>query len=412
MQLSIKLAIRNVHRNRKASLLNGLGITLAVLVILFILSLSRGIESQIVSRNIRLETGAVAISIPRKMASGENKQQGDSLMNKIILTLNNHPEISHYDFRIYPKNTLLYLADQTQSIQLKGIDRKEQSLLDEQLKIIAGDTHLSKPGRHLLLSNGLADYYHLSIGDNCNIMLESIDGTTNLEDFTISGIFRYTSQADKLNVYLDYTEAQKLYNCHLPSEILISLTHLEQADIVKNDLQTQLDTAGTNVADDRKIEISSYKDHLGMARSLSSINRYGMLSLASFLVLISFIGIWSMQVENIHTRKKEIGTLLSFGFQGKTIKRIFIYEQLYISLLSFTLGVCCLLSLVIFIQIHNGLYLGDAASFAFGSAIINPVLTPSDVGIGLLLVLSYPLLGTFIPLTTINKTDIIQLLNS
>ena len=80
MGLFIKLAIRNVKRNIKSTILNGIGISFSVIVLLLILSLSRGISTQIIMRNIQFETGALSIVFDKKVASLENKTKGDSLL--------------------------------------------------------------------------------------------------------------------------------------------------------------------------------------------------------------------------------------------------------------------------------------------------------------------------------------------
>lgn len=137
-----------------------------------------------------------------------------------------------------------------------------------------------------------------------------------------------------------------------------------------------------------------------------------MLSMAFFLVLISFIGIWSMQTENVNERYREIGSLLSFGFKTSAVKRIFVYEILYISSLFFTIGFLIVLSIILFINSQNGIYLGDSASFAFGSTIINPILSWVHVLIIFFITMIYPLIATALSLMSINKRKIIVLLNN
>ncbi|MDR3142717.1 MAG: hypothetical protein LBU37_13475 [Tannerellaceae bacterium] len=51
MLIYIKLAIRNVHKNFRSAWLNGAGIALAVIAVVFIISISRGIMKHIFTRN-------------------------------------------------------------------------------------------------------------------------------------------------------------------------------------------------------------------------------------------------------------------------------------------------------------------------------------------------------------------------
>lgn len=411
MKLFIKSAIRNVHRNVHSTLLNGIGITLSVFVLILIFSLSRGIEEQIVSRSIKFETGALMIDFDEETSSFDNVS-GDSLMSQIVATLENNNEISSYNYRIYSKKSTLYLQNNTQSVNVIGLMDRELTQLREMVKLLSGTVEFGDSKKGIIVSNGIANEYNLKVGDECNIMSQSVDGAVNLNDFIIIGVFRYTSQMNKYNVYMDFEQAKELYNCNLPSRILINIHDIRQVDELKVALSKQLNCMGkSDNLPDKKcsgFEISSYKEYVGMAKSLSNINRYGMLSVAVFLVLISFIGIWSMQIENIHERSKEIGTLLSMGFHLQSVKKIFLYESVIISLVYFHTGMLIALIIILVISIQDGVYLGDNASFAFGSSIINPILSVKDIVNTFVIALIYPLLATVISLSVLNKKSIIN----
>ncbi|MDH6309368.1 putative ABC transport system permease protein [Dysgonomonas sp. PFB1-18] len=414
MGLFIKLAIRNVSRNIKSTLLNGLGITLSVFVLLLVLSVSQGIESQIVSRNIKFETGALSIAIDKKTASYENESQGNELLVNIYTTLDNNNFIVSYFPRIYISNSNIYFNDNSQAIQIVGMTEEELPLIGEMLEIVEGETDIVN-SKGIIVSNAIANTLEVKTGDFCNLMVQTIDGSINLDEFMIKGIFHYTSQLNKFSVYANYSDAEFLYNCNLPSKIFINVNSLDKVKEIKVDLLNQLGCQNFEIDNEVEyngIKISSYLDHLGMAKALSTFNRYGMLSIVFFLILISFIGIWSMQTENINERYREIGSLLSFGFKKKSVKQIFLYESIYISCIFFFLGLIIVLLAVFLIKLNKGIYLGESASFAFGSTIVNPELTFKHIYIVFTVAVIYPLLATILSLLTINKKKIIELLNN
>lgn len=412
MKIFIKIALRNVKRNINSTWLNGIGISLSVIVLLLIFSLSRGIENQIVSRTIQFETGAITIDFEEKTSSYDNPF-GDSLFHVITTALDRSTDISGYSYRIYPKKSILYQNENTQSVNVIGLMAKELPQLAEMLKLLEGKAEYGDTKKGIIISNGIADEYSLKIGDECNIMAQSVDGSINLDDYSISGIFRYTSQMNKYNVYLAYDEAKSLYNANLPSRILINIHSFQNAEEIKSTLSEELgckdnqNNHGKNSC--KGFDISSYNDHTGMAQTLSGINRYGMLSIAVFLILISFVGIWSMQIENIDGRSKETGTLLSFGFSLPSIKKIFLLESILSSFIYFSIGMMIVAMIITNIHAQDGIFLGENASFAFGSSIINPILDLKDVVLTFFIALIYPLTATFISLHILNKKNIIQL---
>lgn len=414
MKLFVKLAIRNVHRNMKSTLLNGIGITLAVIVLLLVFSLSEGIETQIVTRNIRFETGALSVTLDKKTASFNNEEKGNALFEQMITFLTGHSQVTGYSLRVDLPSNNLYFNDNSQSVYVTGMSKQEIPLVEEMLEIQKGDTHITDT-KGIIISNAVAESLNLDVGAYCNLMSQTLDGSMNLDEFIVKGIFRYTSQMNKWGVFMDYEEAKKLYYTNLPSRIIVNVKDLNEVTSLKQDFLKNLDYADPNEEGEieyKGLKVASYLDSLGMAKTLSRINRYSMLSIASFLVLISFIGIWSMQSENVNERYREIGSLLSFGFKTVSVKKIFIYETLYISSLFYGAGLLVVYLLVSYINSQNGIYLGDSASFAFGSTVVNPILSWEHIIGVFIITIIYPLIATVLSLMALNKKKIVVLLNN
>lgn len=414
MRLFIKLAMRNVRRNKRSTLLNGCGIALSAMVLLLVFSLSHGIEQQVVSRNVKFDTGALSVNFDKKVASFQNELEGNRMLNKTLLFLDRNEEVVSYSKRINISNSSIYLNDNEQKTQVIGISKEEIALLNEMLVIQEGTVSDLDESR-IIISDAVADLLNMKLGDYCHVMVQTIDGAINLDEFLVSGIFRYTSQQNKFTVYMDYQHAKGLYNSNLPSAIFVNIRVLNRAQSVKTDWLKQLGSEEYDLSGEVKykgLTIASYEDSMGRAKMLSTFNRYGMLSVAFFLILISFIGIWSMQTENIDERQREMGALFAFGFKRKIVKWIFLCESIYISGLFFVLGLILSLMVIGGVNLHEGVYLGESASFAFGSSIVNPILTFKQVFLVFILSLVYPFIATLLSLLVVNKKEIIEMLKN
>jgi ABC-type lipoprotein release transport system permease subunit len=403
MLIYIKLAIRNVHKNFRSIRLNGAGIALTVIAVVFIFSLSRGIMNQIVTRNIQFETGAITLTLKRELITGENKQAGDKLYNELLSVLDNTPEITGYRFRIIASNAMLYAAGGNKRIRITGLTSAELPLFVETVRLAEGSADWEEIPDGIVISRGLAEETGLKVGDDCTIVIQSADGAINMQEYTLTGLFPDTSQANKYSVYFSYEQSKELYQANLPTHILVDITNLGLADEIKKQLREEIHHPW--------IEIEAYTDNLSTAQALSRINKYSMSGMAFFLLFISFVGIWAMQVENINERHKEIGTLLSFGFTRRAVKRIFLFESVYISLLFLSAGLGVALLVISIINGLDGLYLGSSASFAFGSSVIKPEVGLTDLFSAALTAIFYPLVATWFSLAGINKIQIIKLLN-
>jgi ABC-type lipoprotein release transport system permease subunit len=403
MFIYIKLAIRNVHKSFRSVWLNGIGIALTVIAVVFIFSLSRGIMNQIVTRNIKFETGAITLTIKRELITYENKQAGDEIYIGLLSVLDNTPEITGYRPRIIAYNAMLYTADGNKRTRIEGLTSEELPLFIETVNLLEGSADWEEIPNGIVISQGLAGETGLKVGDDCSIVIQSAEGTVNMQDYTVTGLFLDTSQANKYIIYSSYEQSKELYYVNLPTHILIDIADLSRTDKIKQHLREEIHHPW--------IEIEAYTDNLSAAQALSSINKYSMSGMAFFLLFISFVGIWAMQVENINERHKEIGTLLSFGFTRRAVRRIFLFESVYISLLFLLAGLGAALSVIYIINGLDGLYLGGSASFAFGSSVIKPEVGLTDIFSAASVAIFYPLLATWLSLTSINKMLIIKLLN-
>ena len=403
MLIYFKIAVRNVHKNLKSMTFNGIGIALTVMLLVFIFSFTRGIETQIVQRSIQFETGGMVIQFNKEITGWENQPVGDSVYQQIRQALDSYPAVQDYRTRITIYNASMYAGDATQRIKVEGIEPSEFSLFNEMVPVVEGNTDWENTPNGLLISKELAEEADLAPGSECIILLPTADGSVNMQEYTVTGIFQNTSLADKYQTYMRYGQAKELYHVNLPTRLLVDFTHLDEAENVANLLKEEVKS--------EEVEIKTYKDFMGRARALSSINRYGLLNVAFFLLFISFVGVWAMISEQVNERRKEMGTLLTFGFSRTSVKHIFLVESVYMSILFLGIGLFLILIIMGVIEYHQGIYLGRLASFAFGSSTILPVLHFRDVGLTLVICLFYPLLATFLSLQTMNWKSIIKLMN-
>lgn len=401
MWMYIKIAVRNVHKNLKSMAFNGVGIALTAMLLVLILSFSRGIETQIVQRNIRFETGGMVIQFDKDLMGWENQHTGDSLYQRVLHVLNTYPE--GYRPRITIYNASLYAQDAVQRVKVEGIEYPEMELLNEIVPVVEGDTDWQNITNGLLISKELSQETGLTPGSECVIVLPTADGSVNMQEYRVTGIFQNTSQADKYQMYMPYKSAKELYHVNLPTRILVDFTHLDDADHMATLLQKEVAS--------EFIEVKTYKDFMGRAQALSGINRNGLMGVAFFLLFISFVGIWAMITEQVNERRKEMGTLLTLGFSRNSVKKIFLVESVYISIIFLGIGLLTVLTIIGIIEYFQGVYLGRLASFAFGSSTILPELRFRDVGLTVIICLFYPLLATFLSLETMQWKSIIKLMN-
>ena len=71
MSIFTKVAFRNVRRHSARNIIIGSSIALAVGLLFFILSVSSGVEKQLVANLVQIETGSVSFSLSDESLEGK-----------------------------------------------------------------------------------------------------------------------------------------------------------------------------------------------------------------------------------------------------------------------------------------------------------------------------------------------------
>ncbi len=401
MRLFIKVALRNIIRHWGRNLIVGSSIALATGLFFFIVSISAGIEHQMIGNLVQIETGAVSFSLPDSLLKKANKEQQQKLIN-LKTSVNKIPEVSGLRERLYAR-ALLHAGNQSADINLRGVDWARESALFSSFRFDGAQIKDSLQSG-LLISESVAKKLGVGINDPCSIMLQTVQGSLNLDEYPISGVYRNISGWANTMVFLNIEEAKVLMNSVLPTHILVDTEELKTTPSIllktKNLLLQEFNDT---------MEIEEYKDRASIASTISNANKYGFLSIVFFLQLISFFGIGFVVHNHLIERSKEIGTLLAIGFKPRNVRFSFLFETLVVAAIASSLGLVLFGLLTLFLS-REGIFLGDSATLIFGSNVLKPHFHFPTLLIALAIGLVYPLLSGIWSTRSIQKANPIQLI--
>lgn len=327
----LKLAWRNIWRNKRRTLITVSSIMFAVVCALFIESLERGSHNQMIDNMTNFHTGHVQIQDVRF-------EDEPSLDNAFDYDNNFHERIMEIDDRIYnvvPRIETFMLAageEQSRAAMVLGIDpESEHRLNDLKDRIVVG--RYFEPGDgSVVLGEGLAERLNVAVGDSLVLLGQGRFGMTASGIYEIGGLFRHPlREFNNQIVYLSIPDAQWLLSMDgMVSNILIT------PDLLKNnkEIAENLETA----FEDENLRILTWDEMIPELIDAIAFDRMSTRVFMGILYVVIGFGIFGTILMMTLERLREFGILLSVGMYRWKLAVIVFIETFIISILGIISG--------------------------------------------------------------------------
>jgi len=331
----IKLAVRNVFRNKRRTLISLLvmffGVCALVLAGGFMLYSFWGLRES----TIHSQTGHLQIYHKDYFNREEEKNLElglDSLQTIRGLALANMevnlatPRIDFTGLISNGDKSAVFVGqglDPEQEAQMMGLFGRPESILA--LSNSAED--------EVVLGAGLAKSLNAKEGDYLTLMSTTADGALNAIDVLVKGIFTTgISDIDKRFLKVRNVTAQRLANTKSVRNLVLLLGHTEMTEPVRQELQAQYDQAGLPVVVKTWLEMAPYyRSVVGLYNAI-----FGFLVFVIFVIVLGSTA--NTIIMNISERVQEIGTLMAMGTSRRKLVQMFLYEGLVLGLLGAAIG--------------------------------------------------------------------------
>lgn len=330
-----KLAIRNILRNRRRSVLTLLSMGGGYALLSFMLSMSEGSYNNMIDLFTRDHTGHVQIH-------HGNYLQRPSLYktlrntNKLIEQIKNMSEVKGVAPRIFGP-ALAYGKEKTYPANVIGIAPElEASTTLLKNKLVRGtyltDGMTANGAFPAMMGFSLAKNLHLSVGDELVLISQGIDGSIANDVFEVTAIVGTQDSYERMNVYLSLTAMRQFLSMAEDEvhELAISLKHQTLAQTFSQQLITELKQAELSIAPWQVIEQSFYN-------SMQADKKGNYVSMTVLIFIVS-IGVLNTILMAILERTREFGVLRAVGTRPTFIFRLIMMESLLLSLTSCILG--------------------------------------------------------------------------
>jgi putative ABC transport system permease protein len=332
--MQLRLALRNVFRNRRRTLFS-LAVLVVSMSILFVVLAFQGEFLRATRLSLACETGAVQVADERlfeSTATGYEYLIPPEQLDAVFALIAAEEGVLGVAQQL---NFAGLVGDETGSTLIIGRGVVPCNCVqDYECIVTTGDPLAEDASRQVILGASLARKLNVRPGDRINIATGTVSGNFNAATVDVVGELTYSiEEVEKQLGLFPIAFVQRLLKTDGVERILIGLEDLDGADAFSARLQTALDDAGIRLATRTWEELNpSYESIRSFYAAFTGLAAVGIFVFVFFSVLevltISFL-----------ERTREIGTLRAFGTTRWHVFRGFLIEGAALGLIGGLLGV-------------------------------------------------------------------------
>ena len=328
----LKLAWRNLWRNRTRTWLSALVIAIGLVAMIFMDTMMVGMNTNMVKNATDSLMGHAQMH-----ALGFRDEQDVKLtindLDQALLQLEKHPDLKARSLRIVTQSMLSSSGGGEPVLSL-GVNPEEEQLLSKfDEAIIEGEYLDSVSGQKLILGWKLAEKLELGLGDR--LVLTAADaesGEMVQELFRLSGIFKTGEEKMDASMVL---VARKTLQSMLKLEgrihqIALRYSKLTQDGIPVNPLKKPDDSS--------KNELLLWTELMPSLYMISQMTDLSMAIMGTILFLIIALGITNTLLMGLYERMFEFGVIKSIGTTPWQAARIMLFEAVCLGFVSIIVG--------------------------------------------------------------------------
>ena len=341
-----QIALRNLMRYKRRTLLTSLLITLGLLMVILFSGLAGSFKAMMVGQITDSNLAQMQIHKKGYVSSIDTMPLNLTLDSKayknVEKILKENPEVQAYAPRI-KLSAMLSNFTETTNIRLNAIDPKKEIKVcpnvDERMKFIDDQIPdvLLKPGE-IIIPEKLAAGMKIKIGDTVVLVANNKDGSVNGLNFTVAGIIESILGPQGKEGYMHIKDAQSLLRMEKPEiiEIALRIKEFDKLDRVYTDLESSL-AKFKNKKGKPAFEIHTWEE-LSPFSNIARMIDFMTITMKLIMIAIVLISILNVMMMSVYERVREIGTMSAIGTAPGKIMGLFLAEGLSLGLISVLAG--------------------------------------------------------------------------
>ncbi len=376
MKTLLKIAWRNIWRNRRRSLITMAAIFMAVLLSVFMRSMQKGSYVLMIQGGVN-QVGYIQV---HKKGYWDNQ----SINRALILSNDLQQKIKDVENvkELNPKFINFGLAssgNQTKASLVQGVHPLQEDKYNGLSKKLIWGNYLSENDKGILVAENLATFLSLAeitkdssinelgetiikkkvkiLEDSLVIISSGYQGISAYGLFPVRGIVSFpTPQENSRLIYMSLNEAQYFFSPYVPdltTAVSLDLKDADELDKTKNSLEQKLGD---------KYEVMTWHEMLSeLVQNIQLDNAGGILMMGLLYLIVGF-GLLGTITMITMERKKEMAVMLSVGMQKTKIIGMMIFETIILGITGVVVGEMISLPFIYYLNLNPIPIQGDMAS--------------------------------------------------
>jgi putative ABC transport system permease protein len=391
MKILLKLAWRNILRNKRRTFLSGLAVGIGLASMMFVDGLFTGMLDSMVRTATDTFLGQGQIHA-KGFTDTLEVEKTIKHSRQLLKDLSSEEVITHFSPRT-ASFSMLSSAGGVQSVMLYGIDpdyERDISMVDD---AITKGAYLDNSKKGLILiGSKTAETLEVDVGDRVVVTVaQAHTGELSQEMFRVGGIFHMgIREADSGLAFIDLKSAQNILGLKDEvHEIALSFKSLEMAGDPTLPFWKKYSKNGNKAI--------GWKE---MVPQLNSVIEMSHISTAITLFLV--FGIVGLTIMNslfmsLYERMFEFGVLRAIGTRPIRMAAIILLEALSLSVISMIIGLIIGFGVTKYFSVHGIDYTGIEFAGVTITNLIFPVFTFEQYTLYPLLTIAFSLLAALYP---------------
>ncbi|MDP1624059.1 MAG: ABC transporter permease [Bacteroidales bacterium] len=399
----VLIAWRNLWRNKRRTLITAASVFFAIWFALIMRSFQLGSYELMVNNIVHAYSGYFQVHA-KGYWDDKVLNNGFVNTNELELNLQKTEGVAGYAPRLETFALASY-GMQTKGVVVNGVDPDaENGLTSLQKKMVTGQ-YLKPDDSGALISQRLAKYLKIGVGDTLVIIGQGYHGATAAGIFPVRGIVRFPSpDLDSRLVYLSLPVARNLLNARdMLTSIAFNVEDPGKYKTVAKHVNSQLDNG--------LFEVMTWEEMMpDVVQQIRADSASGLIMLGILYMIVGF-GIFGTMLMMLNERSREFGMMIAIGMQKGRLMLIVITETLFLGLLGIVSGVMAAIPPIYYFYIHPIPLTGDMAesTIRMGFEPLMPTAWESSYFIAQsLVVLIIILMVMFLPVMRIRRLTVIK----
>ena len=365
----VKLALRNLSRQKKRTFLLGGAIAFGIMIVTVINGFVGAFVANISENFANLAAGHVFIQGVEKSASGKEYEiiRDDTAL---MAAAKQAGIPARYVTKRSSFQGNLIFAGKTAQLAINGVDFSNETFLPERLMFKSGGMAGMAEKQGLVISEPTAKRLNVQVGDRVLVQMKTYTGQNNVGEFAVAGItvdpgilFSMAGYANKsyinellniepsdymsLGFYLPSLEGMDKYGTELYEGLRKKAQVFERGkgDQTQNFVRSMMSQAKKETWTGIKYRVFTLNDMLQQVQQIVNVLNSASLVILIILFLIIMVGITNTFRIIMYERIREIGTMRSIGMQRGEVRSLFLFEAAFLAVGGVLSGI--LLALVV-----------------------------------------------------------------